>query len=273
MSPPSGPVTVSLRFLDPPKDGSIPHAVVPPTGPPQENYDAIEHQVQLTDIRGHEVSYNLDKDAFQVVQNVPSSMTHSMWDDDATVKTTFYAEVESLLLQHVPGAHKVVFFDHTIRKHNPSADRQPVVFAHIDQTPRAAELRVRQSITDPAEAEKLLQGRYRIINVWRPLNGKVESMPLAFASASSVAAEDLSTIERRYEHYTGETMGVKYNANQQWFYWSGVDDDERILIKCADSSEQEGVAKRVPHSAFVDPRETSGSKPRESIEVRALVFG
>ncbi|KAL4812938.1 hypothetical protein BDW67DRAFT_169181 [Aspergillus spinulosporus] len=267
----SGAVDVEIRFLDPPKDGSIPHAVVPASGPPQENYNAVAHKVSLTDLRGHEAEYNLDKDAFAVLQNVPSAMTYESWDSDETVKTTYYREVEDLLFKTVPGTHKVVIFDHTIRRYNPEADRQPVVFAHVDQTPKAAELRVREHVKDPEEAERLLAGRYRIINVWRPLNGKVESMPLAFATASSVAPEDLSTIERRYPHYTGETMGVKYNPNQQWLYWSGVDNDERILIKCSDT--REDVARRVPHSAFVDPRSTESSRPRESIEVRALVFG
>lgn len=266
-----GPVNIELRFLDPPKDGSIPHAVVPPSGPPQENYSSATHEVSLKDLRGQEREYNLDKDAFAALQNVSSDMTYKSWDSDETVKTTYYNEVKELILSNVPGAHKVVLFDHTIRRYNPEADRQPVIFAHVDQTPRAAELRVREHVKDPEEAEKLLRGRYRIINVWRPLNGKVESMPLAFASAASVALEDLSTIERRYPHYTGETMGVKYNPNQQWFYWSGIDDDERILIKCSDT--QDGVAKRVPHSAFKDPRSPEDAKPRESIEVRALVFG
>ncbi|KAL2833901.1 hypothetical protein BDW59DRAFT_138258 [Aspergillus cavernicola] len=271
MSPPNGPVSVQIKFLDPPKDGSVPYALVPATGPPQENYAAIGHQVSLNDIRGHESEYHLDKDAFEPLQNIPSTMSYEMWESDETVKTTYYSEVEDLILKNVPGAHKVAIFDHTIRRHNPNADRQPVFFAHVDQTPYAAELRVRQSITDPEEAEKLLAGRYRIINVWRPLNGKVEAMPLAFASAASVGPDDLSKIERRYPHYTGETMGVKYNPNQQWFYWSGVDDDERILIKCSDT--QEGAAKRVPHSAFEDHRSPPDAKPRESIEVRAIVFG
>ncbi|KAL3442732.1 hypothetical protein BJX65DRAFT_298775 [Aspergillus insuetus] len=269
----SGPVSTRISFINPPADGSIPFAYVetPPAGEPQENYTATTHEVHLKDIRGHESEYNLDQDAFQVLQQIPSSMTYADFDSDETVKSKYYAEVQDLILNNVPGAHKVIIFDHTVRKHNPNAHRQPVNFAHVDQTPWAAEQRVRTSITDPAEAEKLLKGRYRIINVWRPLNGKVESMPLGFATAATVAAEDLTPIQRRYPHYTGETMGVKFNPKQQWLYWSGIDDDERILIKCSDT--QEGVAHHVPHSAFADPRSPAEAKPRESIEVRALVFG
>ncbi|KAL2864247.1 uncharacterized protein BJX67DRAFT_361645 [Aspergillus lucknowensis] len=269
----AGPVTTHINFFVPPADGSTPFTYVdkPPAGQPEKNHTAAEHAISVTDIRGHESEYNLDKDAFQPLQHISSAMSYEAFDSDETVKTTYYSEVEDLLLKNVAGAHKVVIFDHTIRKHNPNAYRQPVNYAHVDQTPYAAEQRVRTSIKDPQEAEALLRGRYRIINVWRPLNGKVESMPLAFASAASVAPENLHPVQRRYPHYTGETMGVQFNPGQRWFYWSGIDDDERILIKCSDT--QEGVAHHVPHSAFPDPRSPADAKPRESIEVRAIVFG
>jgi len=45
--------------------------------------------------------------------------------------------------------------------------------------------------------------------------------------------------------------------------------NERLLLECFDS-EKNG---RVPHTAFVDPRSPKGARERESIEVRALVFG
>lgn len=95
-------------------------------------------------------------------------------------------------------------------------------------------------------------------------------MPLAFANAASVAWDDLAEIERRYPAFTGATMGLKNRGNHKWFYWSRVDDDERILLKCFDS--KEGVAQRTPHAAFHDPRSSADAKPRESIEVRTLVF-
>jgi hypothetical protein len=70
-------------------------------------------------------------------------------------------------------------------------------------------------------------------------------------------------------------MGVKFNPGQKWFYWSGMTGDERLLLKCSDSKgDRDGdVAQWVPHTAFVDGRTPEGARPRESIEVRALVFG
>jgi len=48
-------------------------------------------------------------------------------------------------------------------------------------------------------------------------------------------------------------------------------DDEVMLIKCYDSAD-DGRARFVPHSAFVDPTTPAGAPPRESIELRTLVF-
>ena len=47
--------------------------------------------------------------------------------------------------------------------------------------------------------------------------------------------------------------------------------EEVLLIKIFDSK-RDGRARRVPHSAFVDPRTVHDNRPRKSIEVRCLVF-
>lgn len=123
----------------------------------------------------------------------------------------------------------------------------------------------------------MLQGRYRIINIWRPLNGPVQASPLGFASSSSLKDEDLIPIEHRYPDRTGETAGIRYNASQKWHYLSGMRNDERLFLECFDSEATKPGTKvlggRVPHTAFQDPRTPKNAVGRESIEVRALVFG
>lgn len=272
---PRGPAEAILNFYVPPADGSAPFNYVekPPPGEPQHNYETQDHQVTIADIRGHEDEYNLDKDAFLAIKSVPASVldTQTFDDDDTFMKGSYYPEVERLLLDHVPGSNRVVIFDHTIRRSRPDAKRGPVSRTHVDQTDKAAAERVRRHVPDAEEAEKLLAGRYRIINVWRPLNGAVESVPLGFASAESVRDEDLVGVQHRYPDRTGETAAVKFNPEHKWRYWSGMDNDERLLLKCSDS--RKDVGKRVPHSAFRDPRSPPDAKGRDSIEVRALVFG
>lgn len=272
-TPPSGTTTGTLIFYAPPSDGSAPYQYAgdlqnnPPPGEPQKNYTEEPHSVRITDIRGRENDFDINTCGFGTLSGLPPSAEKEFTDDDS-IKKNYYPEVEALLLENIPGAQRVHLFDHTVRRSNPDAPRAPVTRAHIDQTARSAEQRVRNHM--PAgEAEELLQGRYRLINVWRPLNGPVVSSPLAFADSRSVPNEDVVAVAHRYPDRTGETAGVKYREAGEWFYWSGIGERERVLLQCFDSRD----GARTPHSAFVDPRTQEGWKGRESIEVRALVFG
>ncbi|KAI9721340.1 MAG: hypothetical protein M1828_005200 [Chrysothrix sp. TS-e1954] len=266
-----GPIQTSLNFFAAPEDGSVPFNYVedPPEGMPQKNFGMAERDVNIEDIRGRESEFTLKQNAFTGLKGYPHNSKID-WNDDESIKTHYYPEVEQIILDHAKGSQRVVIFDHTVRKPDPSAPRGPVTRAHIDQTVKSAAMRVDRHASSPEEAEKLKQGRYRIINVWRPINGKVESVPLAFADSSSVGPDDIVGIEHRYPTWTGETAGVQHNENLKWYYWSGVDDDERILLQCSDSFD---LKSRVPHTAFNDPRSTEASKGRESIEVRCLVIG
>ncbi|KAK2001284.1 methyltransferase [Colletotrichum falcatum] len=273
---PRGDVRATLNFFAPPADNSTPYNIINPDGPPERNYGDSPTETTLHDIRGRESDFNLDRDAFAVIRNLPPSSEED-FVDDASVKKNYYPEVEKLLLEHVPGSNRVLFFDHTIRRGGPKALRSPVTRVHIDQTSVSVVQRVKRHL--PEEADRLLAGRYRIINVWRPLNkNPVESFPLAFASSSTLADEDIVPIEHRYTTgYTGQTAGIKFNPEQRWYYLSGMTGDERLLLECFDSEglrDGTGVAGgRLAHTAFQDPRSRPDAEGRESIEVRALVFG
>jgi len=273
---PHGDTIVTLNYFRPPEDGSTPWNYVekPTDGKPQRNFGDFDVKMPITDIRGRESEYTLDKDAFMVVSNVPESAERDFTDDES-IRRNYYPEVEKLLLDHVPGSNKIFLFDHTIRRSSPNAHRAPVIRVHIDQTRKSATARVHQHL--PEEAEELLKGRFRIINIWRPLNGPVQANPLAFASSSSLKEEDLIPIEHRYPDRTGETAGIRFNEGQKWHYLSGMRNDERLFLECFDSDSSKPGTKvqggRVPHTAFPDPRTPEGAVGRESIEVRALVFG
>ena len=74
-----------------------------------------------------------------------------------------------------------------------------------------------------------------------------------------------------YRDRIGETYRVRYNPGHRWFYVSEMRADEAVLIKCYDSVE-DGTARFTAHSAFEDPAAPPDVLPRESIEVRTLVF-
>lgn len=260
-------------FYGPTVDGSAPfnYVEIPPAGKPVRNFADAPHTVLLGDIRNQEHRYTLNGNAVSALTNVaPSAETD--FDSDEHIRSVYYPEVERLLLDNVPGAQRIILFDHTVRRTVAGAPRAPVTRVHIDQTPKSAAARVRTHVTDTDEVERLLRGRYRIINVWRPLNGPVQSFPLAFADSATVRDEDLVAVQHIYPDKVGETAGVKWNEGQKWLYWSGMRNEERLLLQCFDSDETFGKTGRLPHTAFVDPRTPEGAVGRESIEVRALIF-
>ncbi|KAI6027515.1 hypothetical protein BKA83DRAFT_4230119 [Pisolithus microcarpus] len=230
---------------------------------------------RTTDVRGKEDTVGLDITGFQFV-NYPSA--EKLFEDEEVIRKVYYPEIEEILRKYA-AAKRVFIFDHTIRRHPTQHEkvtssngtttprRGPVQRVHVDQTYTAAEERVRLHLGD--EAERLLKGRYRIINVWR--SNPVAHNPLAVADYRSLDPErDLVATRHIYATREGSTFGVRHNPNHKWYYLSDQTPDEVTLIKCADSDISK--ARLTPHSAFEDETSPKDAPQRQSIEVRALVF-
>jgi hypothetical protein len=264
-------VQAELNFFAPAENGEKPHQYMYERDGPGRNFGDDSRVVTIHDIRGHEDEYTLDKNGFQIYSHTAKEKEYR---DEDKITEGYYREVEDLL-KKVTGAHKVVIFDHTIRhalrgQVNKPGARGPVGRVHIDQTPWAAVERVKIHTGD--EAETLLKERFQIINVWRSINGVVEDHPLAVADYRAIDRDnDLVPVALKYQHRDGETFSVKYSPKHRFYYKSKIDSDEVILIKCFDSK-LDGRARLTPHTAFNDPNTLANAKPRQSIEVRALVF-
>ncbi|KAJ5366202.1 hypothetical protein N7541_000143 [Penicillium brevicompactum] len=260
-------VQTTLNFLKEKEDGSPPDPTY--VGKP-ETYDRPHVSIPATihDISGHELDYALDSHGFQLYYH---ESTEKDFRDDEKIKREYYPETEQLL-KDATGASRIHIFDHTIRRGQPEGStgqdlRGPVQRVHIDQSYEAAKSRVPFHL--PEDAPELLKGRYQIINVWRPIKTILKD-PLAVADAHSVPDSDLIPVKLIYPNREGETYSVKPDPNIKWYYRYGQTPDLVTLIKCFDSK-TDGRARRVPHTAFSNP-ETVNEAPRESIEVRALVF-
>jgi len=243
-----------------------------PEGKPQTNIKVEAHPAVVHDIRGHEAEITLDNVGFTLVKH--TSEEKDFLDEDH-IKKVYYAETEQLL-KNVTGAHRVFIFDHTIRRRipgqesNPAApQRQPVQRVHVDQTTPAAFNRVKRHLGE--DADELLKGRFLILNVWRPIKGPVVDHPLGLLDFRTVSEDDLLPTDLIYPDRVGEIFNVKANPNHRWYYASKMEPNEVILLKCFDSHPN-GGARLTPHSAFKDPSTPVDADPRESIELRALVF-
>ncbi|OAP55830.1 hypothetical protein AYL99_09982 [Fonsecaea erecta] len=298
--------TGRFKYIDPTSyvDSDVPFVK------PWNKVDGPGYSFKLTDderpvenIRGQESKFSVDTSGFAVF-NSPAQ--EKDFTDETKVREGYYAEVEALLREKLPGVKKVVFFDHTIRRREKASPRQPVQQVHVDQTPNAAAVRVRRHL--PAEeAEELLKGRYQIINIWRPIANPASDFPLAVIDYRTTEPSDLIKVDLLYPkrqtngfhddddrgkevlpdpnsitstagyEVKGETFAVRPNDKHRFFYMKDMTPDEVMFIKCFDSFSEvnggkKGIAAYTPHTAFVDPQTPADAPGRQSIEVRSLVF-
>ncbi|MGH7093773.1 MAG: CmcJ/NvfI family oxidoreductase [Stellaceae bacterium] len=247
-------------------------AYEPAPGEARSNMTPDPHTVPIRDMRPIQHQLELDREGFQLIEH--RSAVKDFWDDDE-VRRVYYPEAERFLMEHT-GAGRVFIFDHVQRKRIPglrdysrSGPRQPASRVHVDHTGRSGAQRVRDLLPD--EADELLKGRMQVINLWRPTRGPLQDSPLALCDARTVAADDLVASDLVYQNRVGETYSVTYNPAHQWYYAPELRRDEALLLKIMDSK-TDGRARFMPHTGFTDPTTPADAFPRESIELRALVF-
>jgi hypothetical protein len=265
-------VEAELNYLAPTAARPRTYTYDPPPGEPLTTIVPEAHALPIHDVRPLAAAISLDQEGFALLQHRSAV---SEFVDDEEIKQIYYPETEQVL-KDATGADRIFIFDHTIRRRVVGAPdrreglRQPVARVHVDHTAKSGPQRVRDLLPD--EADELLKGRVQIINLWRPIRNPVRDAPLAVCDARTVKPEDLVTSDLVYRHRTGETYSVTYRPEHAWFYVPAMRPDEALLLKCYDS-ETDGRARFAPHSAFIDPTAPPNAAPRESIEIRALVFG
>ncbi|MEO1191723.1 MAG: CmcJ/NvfI family oxidoreductase [Pseudomonadota bacterium] len=229
-----------------------------------------DHVLPVSDLRPLAGELSLDKDAV-VLRQQPTGLADLY--DDAAVSEAYYAETEAQIKAET-GASRVLVFDHTRRLELPRGggalpEREAVRSVHNDYTEISGPQRVRDLLGE--EAERLLSGRFAIINTWRPITGPVQRAPLGFLHPASLQPGDLVTTELRYEDRSGEIYEIAHSPEHRWLYVPQMQRDELLIFKCFDSA-QDGRARFLPHSAFDDLATPDGAPARESIETRSLVF-
>jgi len=264
-----GGVVAPLNFIEPMAEKPYSYNYEPPPGVPARNTREETHTVKVLDARPVNDRLSLDREGFVLVRHPTAAA--DLYDEEQIAKV-YYPECERLI-KEATGTKRVVAFDHIVRNAARMAKdnqiKQPAGRVHNDYTAKSAPQRVRDLMG--AEAEELLKHRYAEINVWRPIRGPLLRSPLALCDAQTLSQENLVASDLRYPDRTGETYAVTYNPAQRWYYFQKMEADEAILIRCFDSA-CSGAARFSAHGAFDDPQTLADAPPRESIEVRALVF-
>ena len=265
-------VKAELNYLAPTKERPRTYTFDPPAGTLRSTVVNDPHVVPIADARRLLADLTLDEEGFGLIRH--TSAVRNFYDDEE-VRRVYYPEAEAIL-KELTGADRVHVFDHTVRRRVPGSEdrradapRQPVPRVHVDHTETSGPQRVRDLLPD--EAEQLLRGRLQIINLWRPIRGPLQDAPLAVCDAQTVKREQLVASDLVYRDRIGETYSVTFDPEHRWYYVAQMRADEVLLLKCYDSK-TDGRARFAPHTAFTDPTTPADAPPRESIELRTLVF-
>jgi hypothetical protein len=263
-------VSTTLNYWDDPGDGSSPTPIFIGKGRITNERPHLAHNFTITDVSGDEKNYTLDSHGFQYCRH---ESREKNFTDETAIQTTYYRECEQLL-KDVTGATRIHIFNHKVRRgptqwhhlgFNNLANRGPVTKTHVDQSYHGAELRLRWEFPD--EADKLVQRRYEIINIWRPIEPILKD-PITVADANSVPDKDLVAAEMTEQDFKGESWVVRHSPEHRWYYKYRMTPKDLLLIKCFDSETE--LARRALHSAFEDPAHRD-KESRQSIEIRCLV--
>ncbi|KAG9231744.1 hypothetical protein BJ875DRAFT_506469 [Amylocarpus encephaloides] len=222
--------------------------------------------VAVHDVRGHENEYSLATSDFQYVKH-GSKEKEFIAEDRITDHIFIY--------QHVLRRTAVVpNAGHSVKNSG------PIRSVHIDASPHGALCVMNHHIPvlldllpsacpSPSPAPSALISRYRILSIWRPLHPVLKD-PFGVADPRSVRDQDLVPLKQIWDDWYSGAYSVVHNEGQKWIYYlDRQGTGEVLMLMCFDS---EDSASRVPHSSFVEA-ERKREATRESIEVRAVVFG
>src|SRR5207245_3165406 len=110
----------------------------------------------------------------------------------------------------------------------------PVRFPHNDYTERSGPQRVRDLFAAD-EAERLLANRFAVVNVWKPIRGRVEDAPLAVCDARTIRPQDLVATDLRYQDRVVYVYSLRFNPAHRWSYYSHLRAGAAMRLECCHS--------------------------------------
>jgi hypothetical protein len=232
--------------------------------------------VVIEDVRGLRDEFTLDHQGLQLIE-APSAVTDFL--DREAAALIYLPELERAV-RAATGASRVVIGNHWVHRHSDRSVRfgeegttYPGRYAHIDYSDLSGPQTARLMLWDDPDAERLLKGRYTVINLWRAISEPPQDCPLCVADATTVQAEDL-VVSHVMLGLPGQEMRlqtnmVTFNPAHRWVYFSDMRRDELLMFRGYDTDPAR--FRRVPHTAFDDPAAVD-APPRESIDIRCVAF-
>ena len=259
-------IRADFVFMDP----AATDGVVDDADPRNTRLATCSREVTISDLRGREDSVSLQRNGLAVL-HCPTACRNPR--DEAELQTVYYPEIEALVAR-LTGASLVRAYGHVVRASREDGTpglRLPARMAHVDNDfGTTRQLAARLAPADRREA--LMQGRFMLINLWRPLR-TVQRHPLAVVDGSTVRRCDLVPV-RLLASRSGVNqphgLNMIHHADQRWHYLSHMQPDELLAFRqidaCSDAVQFAG------HTAFDDPTTAPDAPARESIEIRTVSY-
>jgi hypothetical protein len=173
-----------------------------------------------------------------------------------------------------------MIYNHIVRNAPLSTDdRQgyvgPAYRCHIDVSTDFSKDLVDQNLKRFGKDASLKDGKWQLLNVWRPLK-TIRRDPLAVSDSNTIPYSDqhIVTHERKYT-MDGEEKVIKVqspftrkNDGHQFYYMHEQQPHDVLIFKTADSDDT--AVGAATHTSFTVPG-TENLPTRESIEMRVLV--
>ena len=274
----TAPLTAPIPYLID-GDGPAEHRIYPvSSGRAIVRPEQVFRDMPVHDARRLAQPPRLEEAGFELLRDPAPQL--DFYDDDA-VRRDYYPAVIALLTQTL-GASEVIVFDHNQRAAARAAAgqrgvRTPAVAAHVDYTPASGPRRARE-ILDAAGRAELGDQHLVLVNVWRPIVGPVQDVPLAVCDPRS--AESADYVETNIYHFgeddlerprhSGQIYSLRHRASHRWYYVPDMHPDEVLLLRNWDSLDTQHLGFAA-HTGFRNPAAPTQARPRESIEVRTLV--
>lgn len=268
-------ITADFSYLQPMQEKPRTYLHQPPAGIERENARYASHACRVNDARQVRDT-GLDVEGFRLLAERSEVADFLDWHE---VRETYYRECADIV-RRLTGARVAIVFDHLVRAREPG--RPALGFGREgDGNKPAAVGRVHNDYTDASGRRRLgvqcpgmdgmsWEGRFAILNLWRPLVSEVLDTPLGICDARSVSQDDLVASDIHYKDRSGEIYLATHSPQHRWYYYPKMTRDEVLVFKSFDSAQD--VARFTPHAAFDEPEIPPDAPLRRSIELRVLVI-
>lgn len=224
--------------------------------------ELLSTQIQVQDIRSGDLTVNFEQNGITFENHTSQIVNFSKttrWQE------TYNNEVTALLSEKI-GATDVIIFDHTVRRDSENAIRRPARNVHNDYSPEGAKQRL-VNLVGAKRASEISKGRYAFVNLWRPIESPIKTVPLGFIHPDSVNPDDWLEIALVYPDRQGQILGVTANHQHHWFYMSQMTPQDVVIFNVYDNQGKPYLA----HGAMDLGNETDVTQPRISLETRTLI--